>query len=174
MRVIRSILAATLGAVCLSESAFALSCMRPDLAQTMEKAKQSEKLYYILVGTLTPDTPIKPVKPDYNNQHREKPPEITRVRFNGYSLAQNRGADVPLRGFPVDVETRCFGPWCSGVPVSTDTQIFFVEAGRGSAPVLRVSPCPEMVFHVDPKQEQVSKLRTCFDKECVSEQPEYR
>lgn len=174
MTVLRSILAVTFGALCLSESAMALSCMRPDLAQTMEKAKQSEKLYYILVGNLTSDVPIKQEKPDYENQHVQKPPQITRVRFTGYSLAQSRAWDVPLSGFPMDVETRCFGPWCSGVPTSGDTQIFFVEANTGGAPILRVSPCPEMVFYQGPKDDKVDKLRTCFDKECISDQPGYR
>ena len=34
----------------LSDSAFALSCMRPDLIKTLEDAKASDKVYHILVG----------------------------------------------------------------------------------------------------------------------------
>ena len=44
------ILTATLSAVMVSESAFALSCVRPDLLRSLEQAKSSPTVYYILVG----------------------------------------------------------------------------------------------------------------------------
>jgi len=46
----RSIMAGLIGALLVSDSAFALSCVRPDLIKTLEEAKASPKIYYVLVG----------------------------------------------------------------------------------------------------------------------------
>lgn len=173
---LRSIGAAILGSLMLADSAFALSCMRPDLVKTLEEAKASEKLYYILVGKFVPLKP--PAKTDFNggyappeNQFKPKPPVITQSYFQGYSLAQDPRRDSHLTRFPVDIETSCVGPWCSGVPSGEREIIAFVEARDGQPSLLKISPCPYWTFGAEP--EQVQKLRQCLDKTCESEQPDW-
>ena len=47
---LRSTLTVILAALMMSEGAFALSCMKPDLVKTLEEAKASDKVYHILAG----------------------------------------------------------------------------------------------------------------------------
>ena len=44
-------LSALFAALISADSAFALSCARPNLIKSLEDAKASEALYYVLVGT---------------------------------------------------------------------------------------------------------------------------
>lgn len=174
MMKIRSICGAVLGALMLSDSAFALSCMRPDLVKTLEDAKASPKLYHILVGRFVSNTP-RPQKPDYGrppeDQFKPKPPVMTRTWFEGYSLAQNQRNDYHLTRFPVDIETSCMGPWCSSVPGNDRELIAFVEAREGQAPLLKISACPYWTFSAERKQ--VQKLRQCLDTTCVSKRSDH-
>ena len=157
-----------------TQSASALSCMRPDLGQTMENAKASDKMYYVLVGRFSHNAaPQPPI--DYENQFQSKPPTITRAYFEGYSLTPNPRTDVPLYGLPVDIETSCAWPWCGSAPPSDRPQIAFVETREGQSAILRIGPCPDMVFAAEPQGGQTDMLRTCFDKTCpVSSDSPYR
>jgi len=173
---LRSICAAVLGTLMLSDSAFALSCMRPDLVKTLEEAKASEKIYHILVGEFVSVNPLPKHKAyggytSPEDQFKSKPPVITTTYFEGYSLAKHPHMDVPLSRFPVDVETSCVGPWCSSVPSPDSKIIAFVEARNGQAPILKISPCPYWTFNADAKQ--VQKTRQCLDKTCESETPNW-
>lgn len=177
----RSTIIGVVGALLASEllapkSALALSCARPDLARTMEKAKASETVYHILVGNFT-SRPTRIIPRGYdgiynnrghiNNQFKPKPPQLTKTWFEGYSLTPNSRHDVKLLRFPVVVETSCVASWCSSVPSSSERQIAFVEARPDRAPLLRVSPCPEMIFPVGAREANVRKLRKCFDRPCI-------
>jgi hypothetical protein len=153
-----------------SQSASALSCMRPDLAKTMEEAKQSATTYHVLVGKFR-TVNYKPRGPmDLQNQFKPRPPQITRAWFEGFSLGPNRRMDVPLRGFPVDMEISCSGPWCGGPPSADQTQIAFVEARRNAPPILRIHACPSNVFYTERGDGKVKKLRQCYKKSC---QPDF-
>lgn len=172
--VFRGALTGLAATMMFAQTASALSCMRPDLAKTMEKAKASDKIYYVLVGNFIYEPiPNKKTKFDPNDQFKSKPPVITQTRFEGYSLTPEARTDVPLMGFPVDIETSCMGPWCSSPPSPKSTQIAFVEVRDGQAPLLRITPCPDMAFRVQPQDGQVDKLRTCFNGTCQSGQPDY-
>ena len=168
MMKIRTICSALLGAVLLSDSALALSCMRPDLVKTLEEAKASPKLYHVLVGRFVSQTPT-PQKGGYvgpsERQFESKPPVVTPTFFEGYALAKHAYQDSHLSRFPVDIETRCMGPWCSGVPANDREIIAFVEAREGQPPVLKISPCPRFTFRAEPAK--VQKIRQCLDKKCL-------
>ena len=174
---LRSIFAAILGAMMLADSAFALSCARPDLVKTLEDAKASEKLYYILVGKFVsppPQTDLPETNPKANsgyvlpfNPLKPKLPILTQSYFDGVSLAQSSRRDAPLTRFPVDIETSCAGDWCSSPPSSDRDIIAFVEAREGQAPLLKISPCPYWTFSAD--AERVKKVRQCLDKTCEPE-----
>jgi len=173
---LRSLCMAVLGTLMVSESAFALSCARPEVVTTLEDAKTSEKLYHILVGKFITTSPRPKNSSNSEDssrveQFKPKPPVITRAYFEGYSLAKHRRMDQPLTRFPVDVETSCVGPWCSGVPSSDRDLIAFVEAREGQPPLLKISPCPYWTFNAEPKQ--VRKVRQCLDKTCEVEAPDW-
>lgn len=162
---LRSVFTAVVASVLFAESASALSCARPDLAQTMEKAKSSDKLYYVLVGKFRPQNPHDNREyPSYNEKNPG--PQTTMMWFEGRSIAQRSSYDSRLNYFPLEVQTSCAGPWCSSPPRAGETFISFVEVRRGQAPLLRVGPCPEWMFRTQPQDGQVQSLRDCMDKPC--------
>lgn len=173
---VRSIFAAALGGLIFSESAFALSCARPDLVKTLEEAKASEKLYYILVGKFTsmslpPKTRYQGGYVSPEDQFKPKPPVITSTFFEGYSLAKHPRHDGHLTRFPVDIETSCVGPWCSAVPSEDSKLIAFVEVRDGYPPLLKISPCPSVTFAAE--KRQIKKVRQCLDRSCKPESPNW-
>lgn len=173
MRKLLTVTAMISGAILLSNSASALSCARPDLVSTLEAAKASPNIYYILVGNFTSltegpaFTPWEGLPPE--DQMKQRPPRIMPSTFEGYSLATTRRDDVPLTRFPVDIEVSCVASWCSDVPSPDREMIAFVEARNGQAPILRISPCPSQTFTADRKQ--VEKVRQCLDKNCETDGP---
>jgi len=181
---LRSVFTAVLGMMMLSESAFALSCARPDIVKTLEDAKASEKLYYVLVGKFTAQPRAKSKNKKYDgyiihekirspleDQFRPKPPVITRSTFQGFSVGKTYRQDSHLKRFPVDIETSCAGPWCSELPSSDQDIIAFVEARDGQAPLLKISPCPYWTFGAE--LAQVQKIRQCLDSSCEPEAPHW-
>lgn len=169
---VKSVLAAAMGAalgtLMFASSANALSCAPTDIAAAMERAKASEKNYYILVGHFNFRTP--PANPKFDPQNQQqRAPRYARASFNGFSLTPQRYTDVPLRHYPVDIEVSCLGPWCGGFPQSSQKQIAFVEERYGQAPILRISACPGQTFGYDPQRPQLPKLRQCFYQRCESE-----
>lgn len=160
------IIAGMLGALLLSESAFALSCARPDLVGNLETAKASPDIYYILVGKFRPVTP-KQKQYKLRNHRLLDQVDITPSLFDGYSIAKTRRQDQALSGFPLDIETTCTGPWCSRAPALDQEMIAIVQARPGQTPILRTSPCPSKVFRATTKS--IEKLRECLDQSCEGE-----
>lgn len=179
---IRRFLSALAAVFMLTESAHALSCMRPDLARTMETAKASDDLYYIFVGTF--ETPPQP-KQDFGHggqgQFKPRPARIVPARFDGVTLSQFPQYDSPLRAAPVVIKLSCAGPWCASVPAPGKPVIAFVKARQGQTPLLELGPCPNYVFSLggalpppssagpfnEPKR--LTRLRQCFDKKCLTD-----
>lgn len=173
MMILRPVFMGVLGSCIMAGSAFALSCAPPDLAQTMENAKSSDKTYYIFVGRFQPAhqraQSVQP-KPAYQR------PTATRTRmiFNGRALGRYPNWDSYLSSYPLDVQTSCAGPWCSSPPSDTGEKIAFVEAAPGHMPVLRVSPCPTWMFNLEPQTGQIDLLRSCMDRPCKARRRTYR
>lgn len=149
----------------MAESASALSCMRPDLGQTMEKAKSSDKLYYILQGSFRSQYTMPQPKPSPNGYQQPQPIRTT-MWFDGRGIGQKPWQDSRLSYFPVDVQTSCAASWCGHLPQEGEQMIAFVEARHGQAPLLRIGACPEWLFRLEPQKGQIKKLRDCFDKPC--------
>ena len=167
LRLLGGVIAATLF---LSSQAHALSCMRPDIAKTMETAKTSDDLYYILVGTFQSTPPPKTYKPNAPNaplngigEHRVE------AWFDGRVLSNNPKYDSPVSRMPIDVDVTCGGPWCGSAPRNGTEVIAFVKARPGQAMLLSAGPCPDKVYRLDPKKSHIKKLRSCFDKPCKAD-----
>ena len=156
-----------IGALMASQSASALSCAQPNLQRVIEEAKASEKIYYVLAGRFSPQTKNTRrggYDPRLNGGSFQESKEITRVSFEGYSIAPSRAGDQELVRFPVDIETSCAGPWCSGVPDSDRELLAFVEARDGEAPILRVGPCSKFVYPANPPN--IETVRDCLTGTC--------
>lgn len=156
-----------IGALMASQSASALSCAQPNLQRVIEEAKASEKIYYVLAGRFSPQTKNTRrggYDPRLNGGSFQESKEITRVSFEGYSIAPSRAGDQELVRFPVDIETSCAGPWCSGVPDSDRELLAFVEARDGEAPILRIGPCPKFVYPANPPN--IETVRDCLTGTC--------
>ena len=157
-----------LGALMASQSASALSCAKPNLDRVVEEAKASDKIYYVLVGRFTSQTQNTRrggYDPSVNRLNFQQSKQITRVTFEGYSIAPPGGRDQELTRYPVDVETSCAGPWCSGVPDASKERLVFVEARDGEPPVLRIGPCPKFVYPANPST--VETVRECLNGSCA-------
>ena len=162
----------------LSDSAFALSCMRPDLIKTLEEAKASEKVYHILVGKFVSD----PSAYKYNgglqaglpriDGTREvgvpltnKSPRITQALFEGVSLSNDPRNDEQLSHFPVDIKMSCTSIWCGTPPASDQDVVAFVEARDEQVPILRISACPKWLFAGN-SETHIKTIRHCLDNNC--------
>lgn len=158
-------------AVGLVPSASALSCMRADLAQTMESAKASDDLYYILVGSFD-YTPL-PRPPKTNNPNAPMNgigAHTVQAWFNGRILSNNPRGDQSITHMPVDIAVSCAGPWCGSAPAVGQEVIAFAKARAGEPMLLSAGPCPDKVHRLDPAKPQIETLRACFDAPC-SERP---
>lgn len=160
--------AALLGALMMSRSASALSCAQPNLKRVVEDAKASETIYYVLAGRFisqAKNTRRGGYDPSVGGRGFQESKEITRVTFEGYSIAPSRAGDQNLTRFPVDIETSCAGPWCSGVPDASQELLAFVEARDGEPPILKIDPCPQFVYPANP--ETVETVRACLTTSCA-------
>ena len=150
--------------------AHALSCMRPDVIRTLDKAKKSEDLYYVLEGKFTlpnagPDAgPTQPQQGRATNQFKPQPPRLTPAVFEGRALTRNPSTDVALSRFPVNIETSCAASWCGTVPPEDTPFIAFVKAELGGTPVLEIGACPEWMTASTAKR--VKLVRSCIEDEC--------
>lgn len=163
---LRAVLALTLASTLLAPSASALSCMAPDMIADLNKAKASDKVYYLLVGNFSAPQ-IKRPKFNPQNQfaHSGQRSQSVRGTFTGVSLGANPRNDHALSSFPVTVETSCAASWCGEVPRSDQEMIAFVEVADDRPPVLTMAPCVSMHYNYTP--ERVQTLRRCLDKECA-------
>ena len=159
-------LAAVLGALMLTPSAYALSCAPPDIQRDLKRAIESDKIYHIFVGYFSaPDRP-KNQLPGYlhnggNNGGIFFDPsdrsEIINGSFSGYSLGKSRYQDSALEGLPVQMKITCAGHWCGQLPRKQTKMIAFVETQEGGPPVLTLSACPSMSHPYS--EDKVSLLR---------------
>lgn len=162
----QSVLLGLVAASSLATSANALSCMRPDIAQTMETAKASDDLYYIMVGqfSFTP-LPKKPRSADPNAPLNGVGAHTVKATFNGRFLSNVAEYDAPAMRVPVDIDVSCAGPWCGGPPQNGTEVIAFAKSRPGQPLLLEVGPCPGKVYGFE--RAKVEKLRNCFDKACT-------
>ena len=166
----------------LSDSAFALSCMRPDLIKTLEDAKASDKVYHILVGKFMSNPSayqyrggLQAGPPRSDGTRRvvapvtNKSPRFSQSLFEGRSLSNDPRNDVQLSQFPVDIKMSCSSMWCASPPRSDKEVVAFVEEREGQAPILRISACPKWIFTGN-TEDHIQTIRYCLDNNC-SKQP---
>lgn len=165
-----------LGTVFVSQNALALSCVAPDIIRTLESAKQSDLVYYILVGKFSSESKTAPNQLAPNNQLPTNQPTLLPALFEGYALSQKKKDDVYLSEYPVNMQINCAGAWwCGRAPDSDENLIAFVEVPQtpqaaSGVPILRLSPCGGQTFPTSPNGGLVGKVRQCLDRKCKPQQ----
>lgn len=126
--------------------ALALSCVRPDIAASFNRASDSEKEYVVLLGQFdfAPPQKIEGKTITVESQFRGK--LLTRAGFS-------EGVEVPT-----EIEMTCLGPWCSEVRPGTD-YIAFVEQSETALNFI-VGPCYGFAFE-EPNDDTIARLEQC-------------
>lgn len=138
----RHALAALLPILALTaQPAAALSCMKPDMFQSLEMAHASPEANFVFVGSLTTlDATTKD---------------------NGDISMRLTGIELTANGAPIDIEAMgrvaCVGEWCGEV-ADVEKGVFFGTIDSEVGPlVITFDPCASWVF-ADPDPEAVADL----------------
>ena len=142
------------GCVAASQSA-ALSCMRPDVAQSFRMAAASEDVYIVLLGQFN-FAPLPSTQTDDINAPREVSGPAT---FTGQYLGAEGFQDAPM--FDMTIAVTCAGPWCGGIAPSDDSYLAFVQQ-TADGYVLAVDPCGTSAF-ANPTPEQIATVESCMN-----------
>lgn len=141
--------------------AAALSCLRPDVARTYQKASEAEQAYVVVTGALRFDEARLP-RDDGTNRDRRV--VTIPARLEGTSLSRS-GFTTPFTR-NITLEVNCFGPWCGGAQSGVEYLVFLEKHGRTL--VMVADPCGSWSFP-EPSAEQVKQVETCVGGlECVS------
>ncbi|SMY08116.1 hypothetical protein [Flavimaricola marinus] len=131
-------------AMLVAGQANALSCLRPDPAQTFQRASDASEIYVVLRGSFDFDEALMP---EMGSGPETGDPAAVAARFSGTAL----GPD----GFTIPYETElllqpsCAGPWCGGLAPTDDAVAFARDGGEG-AYVIDLGPCGGNVFDTTP------------------------
>ena len=172
---------ALISALTFCAPASALSCVRPDLAADMERAKASPDLYHIFVGTFKSE-PLKKVDPrqpmmkshgrvggqisgkpsQFSNQPIQRKGQTIKTVFTGSSLSNIAQYDQQFQYYPMEIKITCTASWCGSPPRADQPVVAFVKARPGQSPLLTVSACPSNVHSLSPDNREVQLLRSIF------------
>ncbi len=132
----------------------ALSCIRPDVANTYERAVETEEIYVVVHGTLTFDQTRVPDN-DLSNQNR--PDTLIPARLKGVSLSRD-GFVTPFDRI-ISVFLQCFGPWCGGATSGAEYLSFLERTETGY--VMTIDPCGSWIFP-EPTKVQLDLTISCM------------
>lgn len=139
----------------MSQPAFALSCMAPDLARDYAHAAQSDDTYILVRGQLYFDEAALPDRTDERTSRG-------RVSFDiegwlaGHSLT-DEGFSKPFER-DVILRVSCLGPWCGGTAKGEHLAFLRQEDRQW---VMELNPCPGMTY-AHPSAEQEATALACF------------
>ena len=151
-----------LALVLIAGQAQALSCLRPDVAESFNRANGIEEPVYILRGVLEFDPGLMP----QGVVNEERNPDPVPARFTGRGLTLDGFTARFERG--VTLQPLCFGPWCGSAEPGQDAIVFATV--RGEDLVVEVNPCGGQIFY-DPTEEMADVLTACLRGEACSPQP---
>ncbi|MGJ8626223.1 MAG: hypothetical protein ACSHXB_04610 [Sulfitobacter sp.] len=139
--------------------ALALSCVRPSVERTYDRAQKSPDAYVVVYGRLTTDGRKMP-RADKSSQ---KAPKMTRIpaMISGQSLSKS-GFRTPFDQ-NITLEVACFGPWCGSVGNSTEV-LAFIKRGKNGY-TLEIDPCGGNVF-ASPKPAMLKQAQRCMRGQC--------
>ena len=141
----------------LAGEAAALSCVRPDVVSSFQRAEEVPEDVYLLKGTLRFDPSLLPE--GVINEERNPPP--IPARFEGQALNRN-GFTTPYAR-SVTLQPLCFGPWCGSAQPGQEAIMFATV--RGADLVIAASPCGGQIFY-EPTRQMEQQLIACMNGGC--------
>ena len=117
----------------LSGPAFSLSCMRPDAVWMLEYARDSEDVYYVIKGRLTPTSAYTIPEPENEGDSTADTPAM----ISGMGLG-SRSFSVPVE-IGATVRLSCLSVWCAGPP--PEDELLMIVRKSDEELVLDVGPC---------------------------------
>ena len=146
-----------------ASQASALSCLPTDAAHMYQRVADSEESYYIVHGTLDPNTPIVVPAVNANGEPTNDKSAITRTRISGQSLSAG-GFDRPI-DLEVEVEVSCISIWCGGAPSG---EVIAALRLTDAAPVLEIGPCGG--FLLPAEQKHLDVIEDCHNGQACEPQ----
>lgn len=126
-------IAMALALITAANPAFSLSCMRPDVVRMFEYARDSEDIYYVIKGRVTPKTTYAVPKPENGKDNSAE----TTVVIDGIGLG-TRSFSVPV-AIEAMVRLKCLSVWCAGPP--PESELLMIVKKQNDALILDVGPC---------------------------------
>ena len=134
--------------------AAALSCMRPEIANSFEWADTRPESFVVALGRLVRSGADVPGEAPAQMGQLDRVPYSFPARFEG-RLAGSNGF-VTERSFDVTVEVDCFSVWCGGESLSEYGLYFFRRDGSDSY-ALEADPCGGF-FYDNPVEHQLMEV----------------
>jgi len=145
--------------------ATALSCLRPDIASSFDRAAQAEESYVILHGQFDFDGGAMAGATMTDNNRTDDPASLPAI-FTGQMLTPDGFSDVPDQ--MVTLQSTCAGPWCGGM--GPGVKLAFVQQ-IGSDLILYLGACGGNAFD-DPTPADLDLVTSCLrGVGCASPQP---
>ena len=133
----------------------ALSCLRPDVADSFERAAQAEAAYVIMLGTFSFGA-VPPSRTENINIPREV---SVRSEFKGEYLTSNGFQSAPP--LAVDIAFDCVASWC-GQMASDGAQVLAFVLQTDAGYTLNVGPCGGQAFR-EPSSAQIEQVLSCMN-----------
>lgn len=129
----------------------ALSCTRPNVAQSFNWFQEAPETYRLMIGQIKMPRKIA--------QYVEGKPRAARAVATGAFLG--RTGLGKQQTVPVIIQTHCVGPWCGGFPTDmTDDVIMYLKRTK-DGDVIDIHACPHG-FGQLATQMRVTLLRKCL------------
>ena len=147
----------TLAATLFANSAYALSCMRPNLARTFNNAAASKDTFHVAYGKIKPTQKV--VDPNKNTTDiNNKKSYSVKAEFTGGFLGFNGFGKSKTK--PIRVNVSCLGAWCGGFPNSADDMIVFLKRTPDGMTV-DSGPCGGDI-KFNPSEEELNIIKSCM------------
>ncbi|EAQ03662.1 hypothetical protein OB2597_10481 [Pseudooceanicola batsensis HTCC2597] len=149
-------IALMLSVAMLAGPAYALSCLRPDVATAYTRAAEAEDGYLVVRGTLSHDR-LADEGTMRSPDQADGPPETFEATIEGRFLRGDAFAGEIAA--PVTVVLECVSVWCAAPPPAGAEVLAFVRQTETTL-FLETGPCGGTIF-VDPGEDQIDRVLAC-------------
>lgn len=134
--------------------AAALTCMRPEIANSFERADTRPEPFVIALGRLIRTGADVPGDVPTTGGQLDRMPYQFPARFEGRLAGAN--GFMTERGFDVTVEIGCISAWCGGESLS-DYGLYFFRHDEQGRYALEANPCGGFLFE-NPTEHQLMEV----------------
>lgn len=148
----------------LAAPAWSLSCLRPDIVDTYERARDAKEGFWIIHGVIRADGPLAGPQPDADGRYKDGASASTKVRVLGRGLRTDGFHSIPPQD--VTLTITCLAHWCGSV--APDQDLFMAIEVKPTGPELVIDPCSSRVVPYT-KDGETRLLRCLRDGVCERE-----